>query len=117
MALVPLKRCNQFGFGMLESIGVTTNGTVTTIKFNDHPQRRINFFGGFFVKITQDTSAIASTNTVVFQTGDDTSTAIPVKLFDGDDATMAYFSTIGGGVALMFYDVVNNRLQLISYVA
>lgn len=117
MALLPLKRCNQFGFGMLESIGISTTGTVTTIKFNDHPQRRINFFGGFYVNIAQDTTGVTATNTVVFQTGDDTSTAMPVKLFSGADATMAYFSTTGNGVAHMFYDIAHNRLQLISYVA
>ena len=64
-----LKFVNQGGIPAIQSISVNTNGTVTTFSFNNHPYRQTNRFYGFFVvKITQDTSAITSTNTVQFDT-------------------------------------------------
>lgn len=64
-----LKFVNQGGFPAIQTSNVTTNGTVTTFSFNDHPYRQTNrFFGGFFVKINSNTADITDTNTVKFDT-------------------------------------------------
>lgn len=117
MAFVPLRVSNRQGFGMLEVQSITTSGTVTTFNFNDHPQRRMaNFFGGFWVKVPQNTTAITATNTVEFNTLGELGSNIPLYKFDGSQATMADFSTTGGGVRLCFYDKVANRVMIVGYV-
>jgi hypothetical protein len=45
-----LKFANRTGFPCIESVGVNSNGTTTTVSFNPHQGSR-NFFGGFWVKI------------------------------------------------------------------
>ena len=120
MAVIPLRVSNRMGFGMLEVQSIEqapTPGTVTTFNFNDHPQRRMaNFFGGFWVKVPQNTTALTATNTIEFATIGDSSSRVPLYKFDGSPATMADFVTTGGGVRLCFYDKVSNRVMIVGYV-
>lgn len=117
MAIVPLRVSNRQGFGMLEVQSITTSGTTTTFNFNEHPQRNWpNFFGGFWVKVPQDTTGITATNVVEFNTLGIVGSNYPLYKFDGSQATMADFQTSGGGVRLCFYDKVSNRVMIIGYV-
>lgn len=115
MAVVPLRVSNRLGFGMLEVQSIAEGTGTTTFKFNDHPQRRINFFGGFWVKIPQDTSTgYTADNVIEFATIDTLGSNIPLKNFDGSAVTMGDLSTSGGGIILCFYDRTTNRLQLVN---
>lgn len=116
MATVPLRYANRGGIPMIETIGVSESAapaTVTTFLFNDHPQRRAPFFGGFWVKINVNTATLAQDNNVEFGTQGVTGSGIPLYLYNGTLATVADIATTGG-VLLCFYDRVNNRLQLIN---
>lgn len=111
----PLRVSNRQGIPMLEVQSITEGtapSTVTTFNFNDHAQRRINFFGEFSVKIPQNTSTLTQTNTVEFATLGLVGSNIPVVTFEGTPATVEDFSTLGGGIRKCWYDRTNNRLQL-----
>lgn len=110
-----LKFVNQGGIPAIQSIAVTTNGTVTTISFNDHPYRQTNRFYGFFVvKIAQDTSTITATNTVKFDTVGVGGSAVDVYQPNGTIAPIADLTSLGQSVYLCFYDRDNNRVQIIG---
>lgn len=115
MPVVPLRVSNRLGFGKLEVQSVTTSGTVTTFNFNDHPQRRIAFDGGFWVKLPA-TNALTQTNTIEFATLGLVGSNIPVYVFGGRQATVADINTTSGGVVECYYDASNNRLQLIGLI-
>ena len=115
MAMVPLIVSNRGGFGKLEVKSITTSGTTTTFNFNDHPQRRIAFDGGFWVKLPA-TDALTQTNTVEFATLGILGSIIPVYVFGGRQATVADIKTTTGGVVECYYDASNNRLQLIGLI-
>lgn len=117
MATVPLRVCNRLGIPMLEvqsAVQGTSPSTVTTFYFNNHPQRNINFFGSFYVKIPQNTATMTQDNTVEFATLDVLGSNIPLYLFDGSQATVGDIATTGNGIMLCFYDKVSNRLQLVN---
>ena len=117
MAVVPLRVSNRLGFPMLEVQSVTDAtlpANTTMLNFNDHPQRRINFFGGFFVKVPQDLTTATQTNLVQFATLDVPGSNIPLYLFDGTQAQVSDIATTGNGIMLCFYDRVSNRLQLVN---
>lgn len=96
---------------MIEVQSTSTSGTVTTFLFNDHPQRRINFFGEFDVKLPIITT---STNTVEFGTIGVLGSSIPLYLYNGAQATVADLVTTTGGIIKCFYDRTNNRLQALG---
>lgn len=115
MAIVPLRVSNRLGFGMLEVQSITESGTTTTFKFNNHPQRGINFFGGFWVKIPQNlTTGYTTTNTINFGTVDVDGDTVPLLMFDGTAVTVGDLPTPGNGIILCFYDKASNRLQLVN---
>ena len=114
MAVVPLRYANRFGFGMIEAQSVSEAGTVTTFQFNDHPQRRGNFFGGFWVKLPIVDATTGGTNTVEFATTGTFGSNVPLYLYSGVQATKADLATTSGGILLCFYDRVSNRLQAIG---
>lgn len=112
MATVPLRRSNPNGIPMLEVQSVTTSGTITTFNFNDHPQRRNFFFGGFWVKVPAiATTSTTSSNTVEFATLGILGSNLPLYLYNGDQATLGDLETTGPGIILCFYDRTTNRLQ------
>lgn len=115
MPFVPLRFSNRLGFAMLEVQRIadaTLPAATTTFYFNAHPQRTVNFFGGFFVKVP-DTSGATGTNTVEFATEGVPSSNLPLYNYDGSQATVDDITTTGG-VLLCFYDRTNNRLQLVN---
>ena len=110
-----LKFVNQGGIPAIQSVAVNTTGTVTTLSFNDHPYRQTNRFYGFFaVKVGQDTSGIAPTNTVKFDTQGVGGSAIDVYQPNGTIATINELTSLGQSVYLCFYDRDSNRVQLIG---
>lgn len=117
MATVPLRVSNRLGFPMLEVQSITEAtlpSTVTTFNFNDHPQRNSNFYGGFFVKVPQNTTALTATNTIEFATLGINGSNLPLYKFDGAIVQASELSTTGGGILLCFYDKTSNRLQLVN---
>lgn len=117
MATVPLRVSNRLGFPMLEVQSVseaTLPATTTVLNFNNHPQRNISFFGGFFVKIPQNLSTATQTNNVEFSTIGESGSNIPLYLYSGTQAKISDILTTGNGILLCFYDKSSNRLQLIN---
>lgn len=117
MAFVPLRVSNRQGIPMLEVQSITAAvapATVTTFNFNDHPQRRTQFFGEFSVKVPQNTTTLTQSDTVEFATMGNPGSNIPVVTFAGTPATVADFATQGGGIRKCWYDITNNRLQLMN---
>lgn len=112
MATVPLRFSNRGTFPMIEVQSVTSSTTLVTFNFNDHPQRRANFFGGFWVKMPS-TAGLTGTAKVEFATLDSLGSNVPVYLYNGNQATALDLSTTGG-VLLCFYDRTTNRLQVIG---
>ena len=109
-----LKFVNQGGFPSIISTAINTSGTVTTFSFNDHPYRQTNrFYGGFFVKIGQDTTGL-DTNTVRFDTVGVGGSAVDVYQSNGTPATVANLTSAGQSIYLCFYDRDNNRVQIIG---
>ena len=106
-----LKYANRIGFPCIESTAVTSDGTNTTVSFNPH-QGSVNFFGGFWVKISQ--TVVTGTEPLQFTTTGVSGSTIPVYLQSGTQATVANIVTFGGSVFLCFYDRDNNRVTLIS---
>lgn len=104
---------NQGGFPSIISTNTTTNGTVTTFSFNDHPYRQTNkFYGGFFVKFPNAITE-TGTNTVQFDTQGVGGSAVDVYAPDGDKLTVTDLTSSGQTVRLFFYDRDSNRVQLI----
>lgn len=117
MATVPLRVSNRLGFGMLQvqAIDETSTTGTTLFKFNNHPQRNIYFFGGFFVKIPQDLTTLTSqSNEVTFSTIDSNEVPTKLYLYDGTVAKISDISTSGGGIMLCFYDRADGKLQLVN---
>lgn len=114
MATVPLRYANRFGFGMIEAQSVVETTGKTTFMFNNHPQRNINFFGGFWVKLPIISSTSGGTNTVEFATIGIDGSNVPLYYYSGGQVTKAALATTAGGVLLCFYDRVSNRLQVIG---
>lgn len=117
MATVPLRVSNRLGFGMLEVQSVTDAtlpANTSLFNFNNHPQRNISFFGGFFVKVPQNLNNETQDNLVEFATLDVPNSNIPLYLYDGTQAKISDINTTGGGIMLCFYDKVSNRLQLVN---
>ena len=114
MATVPLRFSNRLGFPMLEVQSVTEAGTVTTLNFNDHPQRTAYFYGGFWVKIPVLSAGTTGTNTVEFATLGQSGSNIPLYYYGGDKVPKSGLITTTGGVILCFYDRTSNRLQIIT---
>lgn len=115
MAMVPLRYCNRLGIPMLEVQTITESpspATVTYFNFNNHPQRNQQFYGGFFVKVP-DLSSATSTNSIEFATLDVSGSNTPLYLYDGTKAKISDITTTGG-IMLCFYDKVNNKLQLVN---
>lgn len=106
-----LKFANRTGFPCIESVGVNSNGTTTTVSFNPH-QGSQNFFGGFWVKIAQ--TVATSTEPLQFTTIGVTGSTVPVYLPTGIQATVANIATTGEGIFLLFYDRDNNKVTLIN---
>ena len=117
MATVPLRVSNRLGFGMLQvqNVDETSITGTTLFKFNNHPQRNINFFGGFFVKVPQNLSELTSqSNEVAFVTIDSNETPTKLYLYDGTVAKISDIGTTGGGIMLCFYDRMDGKLQLVN---
>lgn len=114
MAVVPLRFANRFGFPMIEAINAseTTTPAVATFYFNDHPQRRGNFFGGFWVKLPS-TEELTVTSTVEFATQGVSGSNKALYLYNGDIATIGDITT-SGGIILCFYDRTTDKLQAIG---
>lgn len=110
MAVVPLRFANTRGIPMIEVQSVVSDTSTYTLMFNDHPQRRGNFFGGFFVKLP---TIATGTKTVSFGTLGLLGSEIPLYMFDGKRAIMSDIAG-SGGVALCFYDKTTNRLQILG---
>lgn len=106
-----LRFSNRTGFPCIESTGVTSDGTNTTVSFNPHWGSN-NFFGGFWVKIAQNVAT--GTEPLQFTTVGVPGSTVPVYLPTGVQATVANIATTGGGVFLLFYDRDNNKVTLIS---
>ena len=115
MAVTPLRFANTRGFPMIEVQSVTTSGTIATFNFNDHPQRRGNFFGGFWVKVPAiTTTTTTAAYTIEFATLGVTGSNVKLYFYGGTQATLGDLETDTGGVMLCFYDAVNGRLQVIG---
>ena len=115
MAVIPLRFSNRLGFPMLKVVSVTdatTPATTTFFNFNDHPQRRANFYGAFFVKVPDLTNE-TETNFVQFKTLDVDGSNKPLYLYDGTLAKIEDIMTTGG-ILLCFYDNTNDQLQLVN---
>lgn len=98
---------------MIEAQTLTTSGTTATFSFNDHPQRRGNFFGGFWVKLpTTTTTTTTAAYNVEFATLGVLGSNLPLYLFNGTQAKLG--AVAAGGVMLCFYDRTTNRLQAIG---
>ena len=110
-----LKFVNQGGIPAIQSVGMNTVGTVTTLSFNDHPYRQTNRFYGFFaIKVAQDTSGETPTNTVKFDTQGVGGSAVDVYQPNGTIATINELTSVGQSVYLCFYDRDSNRVQIIG---
>lgn len=108
-----LKFVNQGGFPAIQSVNTSTNGTVTTFSFNDHPYRQTNrFCGGFFVKFP-DAITATGTNTVKFDTVGVGGSSVDVYNYMGDALTISDLTSTAQTVRLFFYDRDSNRVQLI----
>lgn len=108
-----LKFSNQGGFPLLEAINVASDGTNTTVSFNNHPWRQTNrFFGGFFVKITQ--AVTTSAEPLQFSTNGVSGSTVPVYLSNGTQATVADIVSTGPAIYMAFYDRDTNRVQLLG---
>lgn len=103
---------NRTGFPCIESASVSSDGTTTTITFNNHNLIQRGFQGGFWVRFPQTIET--GTDVVQFTITDVSGSTLPLNLSTGEQATTANIATTGGGVFLIFYDRVANRLQLIA---
>lgn len=112
MATTPLRFSNRGTFPMIEVQTITKTDELVTFNFNDHPQRRADFFGGFWVKMPT-TAGLNGNAKVEFATLGMFGSNLPVYLYNGNQATALDLSTTGG-VLLCFYDKTTNRLQVIG---
>lgn len=110
--MTPLKFLNTRGIPAIESINVTTVGTVTTITFRNHPYVNSRFAGGFWVKIGQ--TIATGGNTIQFATDGVSNSTMSLYLPDGDEATAANVVSDGNAVHLCFYDSDTKRLTLVA---
>lgn len=110
-----LKFSNQGGFPLIEAVSVVENGTTTTINFNNHPYRQSNrFYGGFFIKIAQDTTTLTQTNNVEFATVGIGGSNLPLYSVTGTQVQISELASTGPAIFLIFYDKDSNRIQLIN---
>lgn len=112
MANVIVNRSNRLGIPLIEAQSVTSDGTNTTISFNNHVNINDNFVGGFWVKFPQVLTS--STQPVLFATIG-VSGSTPAYDSAGGVLTVADIaSTKAPTYHLFFYDRVSNILQLIN---
>lgn len=111
-----LKFSNQGGFPLIEAVSIAESGTTTTINFNNHPYRQSNrFYGGFFVKIPQNTvTGLTQTNNVEFATIGVGGSNIPLYSVTGTQVQVSELASSGPAIFLVFYDRDSNRIQLIN---
>lgn len=109
----PLVRfVNRTGFPCIESASISSDGTTSTITFDNHRLIQGGFSGGFWVRIPQ--TIVTGTDVVQFTITGVSGSTLPLFLSGGEQATLADIITTGGGVFLCFYDRPANRLQLIA---
>lgn len=107
-----VKYVNRTGFPCIESASVSSDGTTTTVTFDNHRLIQKGFQGGFWIRIPQTIET--GTDVVQFTITGVSGSTLPLNLSTGVQATVADIATTGGGVFLIFYDRVANRLQLIA---
>lgn len=113
MANVVARRSNGLGIPLLEAQGVTSDGTNTTVSFNNHVNLGDNFIGLFLVKFPQVVAT--STEPLQMSTIGVANSTKPVYLAGGTQATVAAVaSTAAPTYRLMMYDRVSDRLQLMA---
>ena len=107
-----LKFSNQGGFPLLESTGVTNNGTTsTTISFNPHRFISNRFYGGFWVKVAQE---VTGSNPIFFNIVGVPNSNIAVYNNNGTQLTATDLAGTGGQIYLFFYDRDSNKTILIA---
>lgn len=112
MANVIVKRSNRLGFPLIEVQSVTSDGTTTTLNFNNHVNLSDYFVGGMWIKFPN----IVTTNQQPIQasTLGVANSVVPIYTRSGAQATVANIaSTASPTYHLAFYDSVSNRLQLV----
>lgn len=112
MADVIVKRGNRLGIPLVEAQNITSDGTTTTVSFNNHVNISDYFVGLFIVKfpniVTTDTEPVVFATTGISGT-------TPLYTRTGGQATVANISSTAGPTYHLFiYDSVSNRLQLIN---
>lgn len=113
MANVFVSRSNRLGIPLILAVNVTSDGTNTTVSFNNHVNLSDNFLGLFLVKFP--TLVTTSNQPVLFDTIGAVGTSTPVYLKSGAQATVANLaSTTAPTYHLCIYDRESNRLQLIE---
>lgn len=112
MADVIVRRGNRLGIPLIEAQSITSDGTTTTVNFNNHVNLSDYFVGLFLVKFP--TIVTTDTEPVVFATiGESGST--PLYTRTGAQATVANIqSTASPTYHLFIYDSVSKRLQIIN---
>lgn len=112
MANVIVKRSNRLGIPLIEAQGITSDGTTTTVSFNNHVNLSDYFVGVFMVKFPNVVTS--TTQPVVFATSGVSGTT-PLYTRTGAQATVANIqSTVAPTYHLFVYDSVSSRLQLIN---
>lgn len=113
MANVIAKRSNGLGVPLLEVQSISSDGTTTTVNFNNHVNLGANFIGLFLVKFPQVVAT--STEPVQAATIGVANSFRPIYLPSGAQATVAALaSSAGPTYRLLMYDRVSDRLQLIA---
>lgn len=113
MANVIARRSNGLGVPLLEAQSISSDGTTTTVNFNNHVNLNANFIGLFLVKFPQVVAT--STEPVQAATIGVPNSFRPIYLSSGEQATVAALaSSAGPTYRLLMYDRVSDRLQLIA---
>lgn len=111
MAIV-LSMCNRNGFPCIESTGVTVSEDAVTFSFNPHIYVRSNFFGAFFVKISDTYTAPESPLPIKFVTTGVPNSTVNLVGYNNVNITTTEFN--GTGIYMCFYDRSSNTLQLLT---
>lgn len=113
MANVIARRSNGLGVPLLEAQSISSDGTTTTVNFNNHVNLNANFIGLFLVKFPQVVAT--SAEPVQAATIGVPNSFRPIYLPSGEQATVAALaSSAGPTYRLLMYDRVSDRLQLIA---
>lgn len=108
-----LKFVNRGGIPAIQSVGNSTEGTVTTFSFNEHPYRQTNMFYGFFAVKFPNPITGTGTNTVKFDTQGVSGSTVDVYNPTGSALQLTDLISSAQTVRLFFYDRDSNRVQLI----